>query len=410
MSRHRPSAGGARGFSLIELLVSITIGLIVTLAVTSVMIHGEKTKRTSTSINDIDQTGAYAAYLLDRLIRSAGSGFAQNWDSAYGCLLNVSKNGTQILPMPAAGFNSGSAFANVGKATNPYQFRLAPIVIAKGYAGTSGDVLVVMAGTAGVGEAGTAVSPGPIGAGATSLLVRNALGFGTDDIVLLADAAVGSGCLMEQIGTRTRTDSGTTLPLAGAGANSYYAGSGSTVGLTAFGASTSAIQLGNANVTTPNMPQFQAIGVGANNTLVSYDLLQVPSSTSVLDTPLADGVTELRAIYGISTTNPPGNVVDAWADATSTDPAGDYSAATLTDGSATSQTKLRRIVAVRLGMILRSSLAEGRDYTPASTQITLFAESNPTLKQTHTLTTDEQQYRFRTVELMIPLRNALLAP
>ena len=64
----------ARGFSLIELMVSMAIALVVTLAVFGVLVASEDRKRTSTALNDANQTGAYAAHLIDRSIRSAGSG------------------------------------------------------------------------------------------------------------------------------------------------------------------------------------------------------------------------------------------------------------------------------------------------------------------------------------------------
>ena len=64
------------GFSLIELLVAMIIGLIVSLAVYTVLTTFEERKRTSTSVNDISQSNTYALYLLDKKLRSAGSGFS----------------------------------------------------------------------------------------------------------------------------------------------------------------------------------------------------------------------------------------------------------------------------------------------------------------------------------------------
>ena len=66
-----------RGVTLIELLVSMVIALVLTLAVTSIVIVGESHKRTTTSTNDTSQSGAYALVVLDRALRSAGSGIVQ---------------------------------------------------------------------------------------------------------------------------------------------------------------------------------------------------------------------------------------------------------------------------------------------------------------------------------------------
>ena len=397
------------GFSLIELLVSMVIGLVVTLAITSVLIRTEGSKRGTTSVNDLNQTGAYTAFVLDRAIRSAGSGFSQSRSTAYGCLLDVSQGSTHVLPLPSA-IDATSAFANV---TLP--IRLAPVIIGKGLADTTGvgaqvrgDVLMVMSGTAGNGESPSAVLPPPAPSQLTQANVRlaNTLGYRTGDLVLLADTGVPGKCMMQQV-TFPGTSAGSTdqsLPLAG----TYYSSTGTNVILSAFGSSTIAMQLGNA---VDNPPQFQLFGVGVNNTLNSYDLLQ-PSAP---DVPVADGVVEMRAFYGVDTTSPPDGVLDSWVDPVA---GSGYEASVLT--SPASQTKLRQIVAVRLGFILRTSLQErsrlddpvnGYD-APAA--ITLFGDATDalghSLAHTRTLTPGERRYRYRTIEVTVPLRNVLLAP
>ncbi len=388
----------AVGLSLIELLVAMAIGLVVTLAVTSVLIRSESSKRSSTSVNDINQSGAYAAYVLDRAIRSAGSGFSQSWDKTYGCLLNVAKGGTQILPMPAV-IPATSAFANV---TLPV--RLAPLIIAKDRADitipveTRGDVLMVMAGTGGVGEAPQAVQPGSVTAAQLSL--PTGLGYVSDDLVLLADNGVAAGCAIDQVGAgRVATDASQVLPLGG----TFHRDN------SAYGADTIAFQLGRSGT---NPPEFKLYGVGPNSTLVSYDLL----ATTPPDVQLSDGIVEMRALYGIDTTIPtPDGVIDSWVDAT-----GDYLDTVLTDGSGTSQVKLRRIIAVRIGLILRTALKEKAKATGANAGVgiegvdsssaesrTLFGGADfSTFKRERP---DEAGYRFRTVEFTIPMRNVLLA-
>ena len=392
------------GFSLIELLVAMVIALVVTLAITRVLIVGEGSKRSTTSVNDLSQNGAYAAYLLDRAIRSSGSGFSQSWGTTFGCLLDVSLGPTRVLPvaLPAS-----SAFTRV---TQP--IRLAPIVIAKDLADTTtgtpqvrGDVLVVMAGTGGFGEMEQVVTPGSVSTAGMAL--QNALGYGTDDLALLADPTVAGGCMLQQVGTRIRGTAGPAVTFGGSGttyyggSGTYYAANGTNVNLTNFGASTIALQLGNA---ATNPPQFKLYGVGANNTLVSYDLLQPQPQD---DTPLADGVVEMRALYGLDTSVPPDGTVDTWVDPVA---GSDFEAGVLTNGSAASLTRLRQISAIRLGLILRTSLAEKDYQQPGGTTLTLFGDLGGALPQTRALTAGELNYRFRTVEVTIPLRNVLMAP
>ncbi len=406
----RAAVSRAAGFSLIELLVAMVIGLVVTLAITSVLIRGEGSRRSTTSVNDLNQSGAYAAYLLDRVIRSSGSGFAQSWSTAFGCLLDVSQGPAHVLP---ATIPASSAFARV---TQP--IRLAPVIIGKGLADTAtgnvrGDVLVVMGGTGGSAELEQAVTPGSVSA--SGIALQNGLGYGTDDLVLLADASVAGGCMLQQVGTRTRDTSGTAVPLGGTGTtyyggtDTYYATAGTNVSLSNFGISTIALQLGNA---ATNPPHFKLYGVGPNNTLVGYDLLRPQAP----DEPLADGVVEMRALYGLDNAGPPDGVVDNWVDPIA---GSGYEASVLTDGSAASLAKLRQISAIKLGFILRTSLPERPPryvgdpdgyQLPSGTVFTLFGDLGGSLPQTRTLVAGELNYRFRTVEVTIPLRNVQLAP
>ena len=53
--------------------------------------RSESSKRSTTSVNDINQTAAYVTYVMDRHLRSAGSGFAQRWSDAFGCILNAAR-------------------------------------------------------------------------------------------------------------------------------------------------------------------------------------------------------------------------------------------------------------------------------------------------------------------------------
>ncbi len=420
----------SRGFSLIELLVAMAIGLIVTLAVTSVLVRSESSKRSSTSVNEINQTGAYAAFALDRTVRSAGSGYSQRWSIDYGCLLDAAKGGAALLPIPAA-ISASSAFARLTSPALP--IRLTPLIIAKDYADTGsetrGDVLLVMAGSAGAGELPQPVNTGSVTT--TNLQLPNTLGYRTEDLVLLADPAQTS-CMLQQVKFTTTPSTATfapsspqpggstdqELPFGNGTGPGYYKSTGTNVNLTAFGANSLAIQLGSA---VDNRPQFVAYGVGQDRTLYSYDLLEPLPLSAIPDTPIADGVLELRAIYGIDTSNPPDGTVDAWVPAT-----GNFLASTLLDGSAASKSRLRRIVAVRVGMILRTSLQEKAPATSASgptntetfaqaiaANLTLFSGyTDPlgaSLAYTRSITTDEQRYRYRAVESTIPLRNVQLA-
>jgi type IV pilus assembly protein PilW len=154
--------------------------------------------------------------------------------------------------------------------------------------------------------------------------------------------------------------------------------------------------------------------VGPNNALYNYDLMQVGGN----ELPVADGVVEMRAIYGLDTGSPPNGVVDSWVDAT-----GNYAATNLLNGTAASQKLLRQIVAVRLGFFMRTSLQERAPSSvnnpegfllPNNTTLTLFADAvdvnGASLAQTRVLTGNDLFYRWRPIEVTVPLINVLIAP
>lgn len=374
-----------------ELLVAMAIGLVVTLAVTSTVVVGEAHNRTTTSSNDMGQTGAYAAYVLDRTLRSAGSGFAQSWSfGVFGCRLSAARGGTTILPRtatafpaPFAGLLGGAGAANSGN------LRVAPLLIGKNQSSAGSDVLVVMGGGAVAGDVSRLIrTPAP----ANSLRLDNTIGIAVGDIVLVSQSGADD-CLIEQVASFTQTSGNQILPLGG---TTYYLATGPTTSLATFSTNATGqiTDVGNASV---NSAQFQLIGVGDNRTLFSYDLLRGDGT----DAPqaLADGVAELHALYGLDTNGD--GILDTWVDPGATG----YDIATLV----TAPNTLRQIVAVRVALVLRSSNYEKNVVSPA-TLPTLFSDLPVAVQQTVTLNANDQHYRYRVIESTIPLRNMLLAP
>jgi len=62
----------AHGYTLIELMVSITLGLLIITAVTSSFITARQTFRTGEAMSDVQETGRYADYFMGLSIRNAG--------------------------------------------------------------------------------------------------------------------------------------------------------------------------------------------------------------------------------------------------------------------------------------------------------------------------------------------------
>jgi type IV pilus assembly protein PilW len=390
-----------RGVTLIELMISLVLASLIALAVMGVLGKAAQSRRSTHAVNDINQTGAYSMIVLDKWLRSAGSGFSQAGSYAFGCKLVASNGSGQILPL-ANGATPPAPFASVTTGTSGV-FRLAPVVIAAGQttpgdsvAGNSSatsDVLIVMSGHAGAAE-----SPMYFDALSTSnsLTLKSTLGVGVNDLLLLADRQyLPTGvtpCMVTQATGTAASITTTTVALAG----TYYAATVAGANLTDYSSRGIAMNIGN--VAGGNPPRFALIGVGDGSTLYSYDLLQTDSTPLQ---PIAAGVFELHALYGVDTDG--NGSVDSWQLPSATG----YTIGSLMDGSAASATKLKQIVAIRVGLILRTNSTDSSQTAPAS--LSLFSDLGSGVTFTRTLSTTERLYRYRTSEATIPLRNALLA-
>ncbi|MFT3736481.1 MAG: PilW family protein [Rhodocyclaceae bacterium] len=427
--------------TLIELLVAMIIGVVVSLAIFAVLSASEGRKRTTTSVNDINQAGNYSMYVVEKLLRSAGSGYASGvtisgFPTAYpfGCTVYGKNASGQVLPVPSA---LPAPFASLDSGTGTKGlFRLAPVLIIPGgttpaISGGKSDVLVIMAGSGGGAQVATNFSNFPT---ASSLLLSNVIDFAANDIVLVSDAQGKStgerqDCMIGQVASAA----GTTLNLGGI----YNAGTIGTATITNYSDQSGVFNLGNIGNSVFNPPTFAVLGVGDNNTLYSYDLIKTTTDPLV---PVADGVFEMHARYGIDTSGD--GTIDQWIapDVTT----GDYTITNLMAGTEKASDSIRRIKAVRVGLILRTSLPEKTDASAgvfvAENQVQMFkdlatysasssaassaassgassasssaatacaASKTGDLIFTRCLTDTERAYRYRVIETTIPLRNML---
>lgn len=378
--------GKQLGFSLIELMVGLVIGLLMSLVVYNVLNVNEGRKRTTTSLNDINQSGNYAIYQLEKFIRSAGSGFTGGGDKvgadyAYGCRLDMALSGAQLTPATTfpSPFNTVST-----------TIRMAPVIIDDGAAGVGGDVIITMAGSAGLGESPTSFALLPT---AATLKLVNHAGVRANDIVLLADITAPnvSPCLLQQVAS-------SFIPIAGGSnvalAGSYYTALINTRSVADFTANAQVINLGQA----PNLNMF---AVGANNTLMKYDLMQNRQADSLVATPnpsaYVDGVYQMQALYGIDTSPPTAPASLTWVA-----PTGDFSSANLLAGTSAAALNLKSIKAIKIGVVMRTSLLE-RETVNASTLI-LFQDTLLPV----TVNLNPTTFRYRSFEAVIPLRNTLM--
>ncbi len=369
--------------TLVELLVAVLVGSALVMAITTIVMRSEAGRRGLTATNDSSQNAAFVALALDRTLRSAGSGFSQAWRQAYGCRVLAARNGTRVLPRSSA---FPAPFAGV-----PQTLRLAPVLVHAGIGTGGSDVLAVATGASGLGEAPLAVRAGSVTG--TQLRVAATVGLRAKDLVLVLQDP--NNCMVQQVVDGFAGGATQALDFGGTYASSTI----DSVQLDSLGVHTPAFlaPLGN---TQGNTPALQLLGVAANATLVSFDVLRVDGSDTV--TPIADSVVDLRALYGVDTDGD--GRIDNWV-SPATAP---YDVASLLNGSAASQRNLLSIQAVRVGVVLRSAAAERSAVAPAT--LAMFGDLAAPLRYSRSLSSAEQLLRHRTVEFTVPLRNVLMAP
>jgi type IV pilus assembly protein PilW len=379
-----------RGMTLIELMVAMAIALVVTLVVSTLLVAGENHKRTTTSTNDAEQTGSYAFYALDRALRGAGSAFVESAYPADRGVLGCKLNAALILPRTTP-FPTPFATAFLAGSTN--NLRVAPVLIAKSQSDGGSDVLVIMGGSGAAGGVSRALN----GAGnSTSLILENTVGFAVSDVALVSQSGV-SDCLLEEVAS-------VSAPTLNVGGTTYYTQNGTATSLAALSSSISTYvtPLGNAQT---NTVQFQLFGVGADDTLYSYDLLQnqlkVQGTGADTSQAIADGVVQMNAIYGIQTTTNPG-VLSAWA--------GPGDAGYDINTVMTTPVTMESIIAVRVALVVRGEYYDKNVVSPAT--LTIFNGyangAGTALSQVINLNAAAQHYRYRVFEFTVPLRNMLL--
>jgi len=390
MTQHRriPTAQALRpqrGFSLIELMVSIVIGLAMIVAMGVISTKFETSKRENASSTDLSSNAAFLSYELDRQVRSAGSGFTINAATTFGCQLTASKDNAQILPFPAA---LAAPFDSV-----PLSPRLLPVLVYPGIGANGSDVLQVMTGTGGVGEVSYQV--GLKSFATNTMRLASTVGLQANDLVLIAQA--DTDCMVEQVSS-TFTGATTQVDLAG----SYYASviNGQALNDRSIANNAMALVLGNA--ANFNYPRFQLLGVSTDNQLMRFDMLRATNggTSNNQAVALADGVVDMRVRYGVDTTTVMNGTVDSWVLPTT---ASSYNVNTLNVANA--QPIAARVLALKIALVLRSENFEKDVVAPPT--LTMFTGLDSSLQATYSVAAADRKRRHTVVEVTIPIRNAL---
>jgi len=360
-----------RGFSLVELMVAMTIGLIGIIIMLQVFQTSEGIKRTTTSGGDAQQNGAIALYNIEHDMRNAGMGFNE---TAY----TECRNAGTVL-----GYNSDRGTPDFATVANP--LLLVPVLITAGGSATTPDQVKIFYGAQGQ-VAGGGILAKDMTDPLDSILLKNNYGYRAGDLIVLLQPGSGKNCsLMEvtqsSVGLAMLHDT-TNYPLTwitgtpvksprfnkGGGLGVTYTGAGST-------SATRVFNLGNLH-DTGTSPVLNTYSISNNTLMVQSDFTIVGGLPAT--NPVADNIVHMRALYGM-------------ANGTFT---------------ATTPANWQLLVSVRVAVVARSSNYEKPPTGSATCDATPAAPtwSGGSFDLTG-LGADWKCYRYRVFETTVPLRN-----
>jgi type IV pilus assembly protein PilW len=346
-----------RGAGLVEVMVSLVIGMLMVLVIYQVFSINEAQKRTITSGNDAQANASYGLFLLSQDISVAGNAIAKSAASLELC--------APLRPIPVL-INDGGDPAAPDTVT----------VFYGGSATLSSPVLLLN-------------SP----SGTNPYIVTAPVGFSAGDVIA---AVQGATCTLSKInagGVAVNPVSGqatlTRTALPGSSDQSYTATSASVVNL---GPATS---LGRVVYSVDTDCPSDATKCA----LRTQNLISTTGAANPV-VPVIGDVVNLKAQYGLDTDDD--GIVDTWQPATGAV----WSAASL---PAQPLATWQQIRAVRIAIMTRSTQYERDIVTPSP--LTMFggadAIADGATAITMPLTSDQQHYRYKVLETVIPLRNAM---
>lgn len=353
---------GNGGFSLVEIMVGMVIGMLGIIVMMQMFAVSEGQKRTTTSGADAQGNGLVAVNAIERDLRMAGYGLANAAVfGATGC--------TAILSW----YN--------GAATT---ISAAPVTIVDGGAGLS-DTVAIGFGNAMAGTVPATITQ-TMPSSSAELNVSRTTGFASNDLIVVVQNGV---CVMMQL-TQVQ-DAALKLQHNPGGSAPYNP----TVPQTpaSWPAFTTGAQIFNLGQMTR-----RTYSVDASSSL------QMQEMNAAAPLTLVSNIVNIQAQYGIA---PPGSqTVNCWVNATATGNACDAS-----DWASPTSANIARIKAVRVAAIARSGLREKPSVTGGVCDATSAAPISWSGGPAVDLSADANWacYRYKVFQTIVPLRNAIWA-
>lgn len=375
MQRHPASHRPTRGFTLVELMVALALGLVTTLIIAQVVINADGNRRTTISGSDAQVNGSVALYSISRDMQMAGYGLLSH-AAALGCPIRA-KYGSNAL----------------------ISFTLAPVSIALDSTGNP-TIRTLSAGRTGFSVPMSVTANH--GASASAFTVASVLGVNEGDVMMALPATWSStnGCAIFQVTSVSGSNPLTTTSVphaVGTGASWNQDSSAGVMPSAGYTASSAFLM----NLGRIVMREYSV----SNENLVMREL-QADGTWGTPQT-LASNVVSMRVLYGRDTSASRDGVVDVY----------DTNTPTTADGWG-------RVLTIRVAVVTRSEQFEKEAVTSASpewdvgtaTTVSGTADcTGSTERQCLTLTlpgssgsdTTWQHYRYKVYDTVVPLRNVL---
>jgi len=356
-SPRRASAATRRnGFTIVELMVGLVIGILLLLIVMQSYTMYEGQKRTTTGGADAAENGLMALRMLQSDIRQGGAGFVS--PQGIACPSYVNGNGTANPLFPVQIIDGGT-----GSDT---------IVVNYGTTQAGGNTAMVLLPPSGSATSATIAVQAP-----TGMTSSNGL-FANNNIVLLSDPGSMSACTMAQVSSIATFGAMRITTSAYPSGTSYNFPSGVNYG-------PGDQPIGGFVYDMGKMVSNQYQVLSKCNALVVSQMLPTsptgtPSCTANPETftntsAIADSIVMLKAQYGIAAAGQQN--VTCWVGAVATGNACDSSDWSQS-GLLATPANIQRIKAIRIAVVARSNQIE-RGQSQAISMSNTAAPATPTI-------------------------------
>lgn len=361
------TATGARGFSIVEIMVAMALAMLGMIVIFQVFAVSEGYNRTASSGSDAQQNGAYSLTMLEQEIRQAGWGF--NNSQVVGC--NVLAY-SQTIGGPPAALTPGAAAG---------AYILAPIIIDAAGTTTGSDTLEVNYGNQNLLVAPVALFQSQTNS-TDNYVVTNGYGFSVGDVVLATQPPLAS--TLAQVTSLPAGASPTLAHDASKTAYPYNQPGGSGV---AYNTNARLYDLGAA----PTRDVFSVV----NNQLVV-----VTSLASAAQNVVSDNIVQLKAQYGKDDGSGGGTAGDGIVDGYDNVTPSSATACTTNNATAWNQ-----VLTVRVGLVARSSQPEKPSGPGPACDTTTTAPSWSGGNFDLSADPNWMCYRYKVFETVIPVKN-----